>query len=245
MVSRIPNDIFQFSTVSALMNGLARSGPTASQLHGYGTHGIGTFENMNGELIYLDGKAWQFTSDGQTRRAPSDLPLPFIQVSKFVPEYQTVTNKLKKDTLMDLFASGGPDAGGKNSFIPFSIKGLFRTLDLRVAGPQLYGAQPLAEVARNAKQWSLSDIKGTLFGIVSPEWSQGISVAGMHCHFISDADEKGEVQGGHVRDFLVGGDVVVGWAVTGRYHLGMPRGKEWEELEMGSVDGAGIKGAEG
>jgi alpha-acetolactate decarboxylase len=246
MVSRIPNDIFQYSTVSALMGGLASSGPTASQLNGYGTHGIGTFTKMDGELLYLDGKAWQFTSDGRTRPAPEDVSLPFIQVTKFVPEHTTtVSPNLKQEALIELFTSAGPEAGGKNSFVPFTIKGSFKTIHLRVAGPQLYDGQPLGEVAKNARQWSASEIKGTIFGIMSPEWSQGISVAGVHCHFVSDPDENGEVKGGHVCDFEAEDRVEVSWAVTGRYHLGFPRGKEWEDLELATVDKAGIKQAEG
>lgn len=249
MVSRIPNDIFQFSTVSALMAGLATSGPTASQLHGYGTHGIGTFSRMNGELLYLNNTAYQFTSDGQTRRAPPNEPLPFIQVTKFQPEYRTLaSSNLTRDNLLELFASGGPEAGGKNSFIPFCVRGSFKAVHLRVAGPQLFEGQSLSEVAKNAKQWSLSDVKGTIWGISSPEWAQGISVAGVHCHFVTDADVAGgkDVRGGRVRDFEVGGEgVEVSWGVTGRYHLGMPRGEEWENLELGSVESAGIQDAEG
>lgn len=245
MVSRIPNDIFQYSTVSALMAGLATSGPTASQLQGYGTHGIGTFEKMDGELLYIDGQAYQFTSDGHTRAAPPDLSLPFVQVTKFVPEYMTkVSSNLKRDNLIDLFSAPGGEGGGKNSFIPFTIKGSFRAVHLRVAGPQQHDGQSLSEVAKNAKQWSLTDVKGTIFGIMSPEWTQGISVAGIHCHFITDPDADGEVEGGHVRDFEVADGVEVTWSVTGRYHLGMPRGKQWEDLELGTVDQAGIKQAE-
>lgn len=245
MVSRIPNDIFQFSTVSALMGGLADSGPIVSQLQGYGTHGIGTFAKMDGELLYLNGEAWQFTSDGKTRRAPADLSLPFIQVTKFVPEFITsVSSNLKREDLIDLFHAGGEMAGGKNSFIPFQIKGSFKDVHLRVAGPQLYDGQPLGEVAKKAKQWSYSDVKGTIWGISSPEWAQGISVGGVHCHFVTDADENGEVKGGHVLDFEVQDGVEVTWGVTGRYHLGMPRGKEWEDLELGTVDRAGIREAE-
>jgi len=245
MASQVPNDIFQFSTIGALMGGLATSGPTPSQLPGYGTHGIGTFEKINGELLYIDGKTWQITSDGKTRLADPNVSLPFIQVTQFVPEYSSTVSNLNTKTLLHVFQSQGPEAGGKNSFVPFCIKGSFKTLHVRIGGPQLYDRQPLVEVAKNAKQWTVEGIKGTIWGIVSPEWSQGISVAGVHCHFLSEPDEKGEVQGGHVRDFEIDEEVEVSWAVAGRFHLGMPRGKEWEDLELETVDSVGIKEAEG
>lgn len=245
MVSRIPNDIFQFSTVSALVAGLAHSGPSASQLHGYGTHGIGTFAKMDGELIYLDGSAYQFTSDGRCRPAPANIPLPFVQVTKFEPEFciTEFPEKLRKDHLMSVFSSGGGESGGKNSFIPFSVTGTFRSVNVRVAGPQESPDQPLHEVAQNAKQWTLENIKGTMFGFVSPIWSQGISVAGPHVHFLSEKGKDGELKGGHVRDFEAEVGAQVAWSVTGRYHLGMPRGEKWEALELG-VDAEGIKKSE-
>lgn len=245
MVAHIPNDIFQFSTVSALMAGLASSGPSASQLHGYGTHGIGTFANLDGELIYIDGSAYQFTSDGKVRPAPDDIALPFVQVTQFEPEF-TITEfpgKLRKDHLMKVIESGGGESGGKNSFMPFSVTGTFRSVHVRVAGPQENPEQPLKEVAENAKQWTLNDVKGTMFGFISPGWSQGISVEGPHMHFLSEKGEGGELKGGHVRDFEAEEGAQIAWSVTGRFHLGMPKGEKWESLELG-VDGEGIRGAE-
>jgi len=244
MVSQIPNDIFQFSTVGALMGGLATSGPTASQLHAYGTHGIGTFENMDGELVYIDGKAWQFTSDGKACLADPNISLPFIQVTKFVPGYSSTVSHLNTESLLDVLSSQGPEAGGKNSFVTFSVKGVFKTLHARIGGPQLYHKQPLGEVAKKAKKWTAEGITATMWGVVSPEWSQGISVAGVHVHFLSEPDENGEVQGGHVVDFEIDDQVEVSWAVAGTFHLGMAKGKEWEDLEL-VPDPVGIREAEG
>lgn len=246
MASRTPNDVFQFSTVGALVGGLATSGPKCSELHSYGTHGIGTFKEMDGELLYINGKAWQFTSDGETKPAPQDLCMPFLQVTKFEPEYTTaVPARFGKDDLLKIFTLFGAEGGGKNSFVTFSIKGRFETLHIRAAGPQLCHGQGLVEVAKNARHWTLEDKKGTMFGIISPEWSQGISVAGVHGHFVSDEDENGAVQGGHVMEFKAAEGAQVSWAVCGSWNIGLPKGEEWEGLDMGTVDHAGINEAEG
>lgn len=240
-----PNDIIQHSTVSALMAGFARAGPSAGQLSRYGTHGIGTFAAMDGEMVLVAGRAYQFTSDGAVRTAPNNLPLPFVQVTRFAPEYNlTVPRRWAKRELLDLFAYGGPDAGGRNSFIAVAVAGRFKRVDVRVAGPQESPEQPLSEVAANAKQWSIDDVDGTMFGFVSPKWAQGISVAGPHLHFVSDAQSGGKLQGGHVRDFEAEPGATLQWAVSGHHHLGLPRGKEWEALEMATVDTAGIQEAE-
>ena len=147
---------------------------------------------MNGELLFLDSQAYQMTASNGVRPAPADIPLPFVQVTKFVPEYRVqVPMNLRKDHLMKIFAAGGAEAGGPNSFIPFLLKGSFKSVKARLAGPAEHEGQSLAEVAANAKQFELSNVKGTIFGFVSPAWSQGISVPGVHCHFLTEG-ETGE-----------------------------------------------------
>lgn len=244
MVSKIPNDVFQFSTVAALMSGLATSGPSASQLIGYGTHGIGTFSDLEGELLYVNGKAYQMTAKSGVKPAPPNISLPFVQVTKFVPEYRgLVTGSLQKDGLMDFFKQGGSQAGGGNSFMPVSISGRFKSIKVRVAGPRQTPDESLVSVTERAEKSTLTDIKGVMFGFVSPGWSQGISVAGPHLHFVSEPDDSGSLKGGHMLDFEADEGATVEWAVTGRYHLGMPRGDEWEALDL-TADAAGIKKAE-
>jgi acetolactate decarboxylase len=244
MVSKIPNDIFQFSTASALMAGLAHNGPSCGQLRGYGTHGIGTFTRMNGELLFLDGKPWQMLPSGKVQPASPQTSIPFVQVTNFQPEFQTKAVGLKKEALVDVFEKSGPGAGGKNSFVPFLVKGKFKSLHLRIAGPQEHDGQDLAEVAANARKWSVENVEGTMFGIASPEWMAGVSVAGVHCHFMTEAEPGKDAEGGHVLDFETGDEAVLQWAVTGRYHLGFPRDDEWEHLNL-KADTAGLSKAEG
>ncbi|KAI4721970.1 alpha-acetolactate decarboxylase [Aureobasidium sp. EXF-10727] len=244
MVSKIPNDIFQFSTASALMQGLAHSGPSAGQLPGYGTHGIGTFSRMNGELLFLNGRPWQMLRSGKVLPADPSTPLPFVQVTNFQPEHEVAVSGLKKADLVNVFEKNGPNAGGKNSFVPFVVKGKFKSLQLRIAGPQEHDGQDLAEVAANARKWGVQDVKGTMFGIASPEWMQGVSVAGVHCHFMTEVEQGKDAEGGHVLDFETADEAVLQWAVTGRYHLGFPRDEEWENLDL-KADTAGLSKAEG
>ena len=83
-----------------------------------------------------------------------------------------------------------------------------------------------------AESDDLVDIKGTVFGFVGPEFFAGVSVSGVHCCFLSDRDESGERKGGSFIDFETVGEAEVSWAVTGRFHLGFPRGDEWEQLDI-------------
>lgn len=181
---------------------------------------------------------------GKVQPADPSTSLPFVQVTNFQPEFEAKVDALKKSALVHVFESNGPGAGGKNSFVPFVVKGKFKSLQLRIAGPQEHDGQDLAEVAANARKWSVQDVKGIMFGIASPEWMQGVSVGGVHCHFMTEPEQGKDPEGGHVLDFETGDGALLQWAVTGRYHLGFPRDDEWEKLDL-KVDTAGLSKAEG
>jgi len=194
------------------------------------------------------------------KKAARDAMLPFVQVTLFRPEFRLPlplpqSKSLSKSSLLSTLSSppspGGPlpadlkgATGGQNSFLPFLIRGTFNELTLRIGGPMKNDSETLAQVTARAPQWRIKGAKGTIFGFLSPEWSNGISVAGFHGHFIED-EGQGVRRGGHVLDFEVAqDDGKVEWGVSGHHHLGLPRGEEWESLEL-AVDAEGIAKAEG
>ncbi len=68
-----PNELFQYSVVSALMDGVAGSGLPLAELLSHGDHGLGTFRHMVGEMIILDGAIYQMRSDGSHRNQPAGI----------------------------------------------------------------------------------------------------------------------------------------------------------------------------
>lgn len=222
MVSRIPNDIFQFSLPSALSttqeSPLNITGPPSSALIGYGTHGIGTFAASSSSLLYLDGLGHQILASGKAQPAPMDAMLPTVMVTKFAPEFsaQIVNGRLGDGELVEWMGrhSGQGQSGGRNSYMPFLITGRFSSV---------MAQDPSVDV--------LEDVAGTIFGFSVPGWAKVVSGEGLQCVFITDGEEV-ERKGARVKSF-VADEVVVEWAVTGRFHLGMPRGEEWERLELG------------
>lgn len=208
-VARIPNDIFQYSLLSALTRGLTSGGPPASRLGGYGTHGVGQVSGSLNDLLLLEGQAYEL-ADGRAKRV-TNVQLPFVMVTGFDPEYRAKpqgTTRLAN--LRDAFASGGPGARAKNSYAPFSVYGKFERV-------QVKGGK------------TLENIRGTMFGIAAPAWASEISYKGFHCSFLSD-DKS---QGGKVEEFEAK-DVTVEWALTGRYHLGFPPDPAYQEMNLES-----------
>ena len=213
MVSRIPNDIFQFSLPSAFDAGLNSSGPQSGQLTGYGSHGIGLFANNGGDLLFLDSVAWQIGSDCSVKRADHYTSLPLVQVTRYLPEAELVLDEGSvMGGLVERMAKAGH--GGQNSFMPFRLRGKFASVSVGGSAGR-----------------TLEDVEGVMFGLMSPVWAQGFSVVGANAVFMTSGKNS---LGGRVKAFKTAGACKLDWAVTGRYHLGMPSGQEWEGLTLGS-----------
>ncbi len=68
--------MYQVSTLQALMLGYSRGVITVSELLQHGDTGLGTFENVDGEMILLDGVCYRATEDGSTVIAEADRGAP-------------------------------------------------------------------------------------------------------------------------------------------------------------------------
>jgi len=224
MVASIPNDIFQYSLITAVTSGLTNGGPIPPMLTSHGTHGIGIFSDTTNSLILLDSVAYSIDSDGRAQTAPPDANLPFTMVTVFAPTFRAeLSGGLRKEGLRDLFASGGKISSGKNTPMPFRIEGTFSSVEVGAHTSQEGGAGQ-----------TLKDVRGTIFGFVIPAWAGSISGKDVRSCFLSADEGNGVRRGGFVRDFEAGGNVRVDWAKCGRFHLGFPQSEEWETLDMSS-----------
>ena len=64
-----PVKLFQYNTLGALMAGLYGGTMTVGELLEHGDLGLGTLDSIDGELIVLDGKAYQAKGSGQTMKS--------------------------------------------------------------------------------------------------------------------------------------------------------------------------------
>ena len=79
-------EIFQYSTLSALLEGVYDGDLTIGELRKHGNFGMGTLNALNGEMILLDGKCYQATSDGKILSVPDSTLTPFAVALNFSPD---------------------------------------------------------------------------------------------------------------------------------------------------------------
>jgi alpha-acetolactate decarboxylase len=237
------NTLYQYSVLSALMSGAASTGIPLCHLSPHGTHGLGTFKSLDGELVMLDGHMYQMKSDGSVapdlERDHADWISPFAMVTNFQPSVTTRISFGSKDDLARKISASLPQS--QNYFLTFRIDGVFENVGVRTVGGQLDPHEKLLDVGKRQTTHTFREIKGSIVGFRTPEYFQGISVAGDHMHFIS-ADRQ---FGGHLQACEAKEEVELSAATNYRFHVEFPRHDgDFQEADLG-VDGEGIRNIEG
>jgi alpha-acetolactate decarboxylase len=232
-----PNHLYQYSLLTALMSGVSSHGLPVSIFASKGTHGLGTFTHMNGELLHLDSTVYQLQSTGSARIAPPDSQIPFGVTTNFVPQTTKKISLANKSDIDAELKSFAPHA--TNLFIIYRLTGRFSHIHARTVSGTTSANQSLSELGKTQHEQSYADISGTVIGFRSPANWQGFAVAGEHLHFIDD-DRK---VGGHVLE-IRGERVQISMAVARHVHVELPGGEDFGEADL-RVDDEGIRGVEG
>lgn len=232
-------EVYQYSTISALLDGVYDGDATVADILRHGDFGLGTFNHLDGEMIILDGICYRLRSDGTaTRAAPSDRT-PFAAVTRFRRDFDIAVDA-DCDRAVVIKAIDERIAS-TNLIYAIRVAGHFATIHTRTVAEQQQPYPPLTEATAGQAETQFTDVSGTLVGFRTPDFEQGISVAGYHLHFLNES----RTAGGHVLDFtLARGEVAVSGA--SQLHLSLPTSGEFLAAKLSAPDVAEqIKKAEG
>ncbi|MCX8958471.1 acetolactate decarboxylase [Erwinia psidii] len=187
--------IYQTSLMSALLSGVYEGSITVADLLKKGDFGLGTFNQLDGELIAFDSEVYQLRSDGSAREAGSQQKTPFAVMTFFQPQYryhfasptgrEAIHKRIDRELPSD------------NQFCALRIDGHFSAALTRTVPCQHRPYRSMPEVLGQQPRFHFSQRNGVLIGFRTPQYMQGINVAGYHEHFITD-DRQG---GGHLLDY--------------------------------------------
>lgn len=183
----------------------------------FGDVGIGCTDRIEAEVVVLDGVPWQCRSDGSCSPLDPDALLPFVEICPFDPDATAVA--LGACDHEQLAATIDGMLVSRNHFHAIRIDGAIDRVRIRATPKQTPPYRPLAEVAKEQVEHDLIGMRGTLIGFWSPAIYQGITVAGLHLHFLADD----RTTGGHVLDVTLGsGELRV--SAYARFDLRLPEG---------------------
>ena len=184
--------ITQFSLVDALLAGLYDGVVTRAEADLAGDFGLGCGDRIEGELVVLDGVHRLFRGDGSVVVLEPEDTIAFAEVAHFAPDSsESVAAVPSLDALLAAVRRTVPSP---NVFVGVRLRGRIEHLTLRQPIAQVKPYLRLADAMRGQREVHLDDVEGTIVGFFGPKPFQGISVAGLHTHFV---DTSGTV-GGHV-----------------------------------------------
>ena len=123
------HEVFQNSTVNALLEGVYDGSLTYGELRRHGDFGLGTFNALDGEMVAFDGDFYQIKSDGFAYPVADEERTPFATVLFFAPKRtQTLTGPLGSKGFQAL-AKGLME--GPNLFYAVRVDGHFRRVKTR------------------------------------------------------------------------------------------------------------------
>jgi len=197
--------VFQTSLMSALLSGVYDGSMTVADLLAKGDFGLGTFNHLDGELVALDQQIYQLKSDGSAQQARAEQQTPFAVMTFFQPDYCLDLNQpISRQALHQLIDQHLPS---DNVFCALRINGDFQQAETRTVPEQCRPYRPMQEAIAEQPIFTFSRQSGSVIGFRTPQYLQGINVAGYHEHFITD-DRQG---GGHLLDYqLLRGQLTFG-----------------------------------
>ena len=215
--------LFQVSTSGALVAGVYSGAVTVKTILDHGDFGLGTFADLDGEMVVLDGRVYQVQGSGRVSEAPPQARAPFAVVTHLTPqvdaEIETIADFADLEKHCDSFRTSG------NIFYALRVEGRFDRVLARAVNPVRAGG--LVDAAKKQSEFHFTDIVGTLVGLWSPGFTSAFSVPGYHFHFLS-ADL---LHGGHLLDCSAGTLHLQMDALT-EFHLALPETESFLKADL-------------
>ncbi|SCT47028.1 acetolactate decarboxylase [Staphylococcus aureus] len=188
--------LYQHGTLGTLMAGFLKGTASINELLQHGDLGIATLTGSNGEVIFLDGKAYHANEHKEFVELKGDELTPYATVTKFVADTSYETKDKSSEAV---FAEIKEKMLSENLFSAVKISGLFKKMHVRLMPAQEPPYTRLIDSARRQPEQTETYVKGAVVGFFTPELFHGIGSAGFHVHFANDDRNFG----GHVLDFEV------------------------------------------
>lgn len=195
------NKVYQVSTLQALALGYSRAVIRVEELLQEGDTGLGTFEDVNGEMIVMDGHCYRADQNGHITVVDPQTGVPFAAVAKLYGEQQFPLKDMPDiESIRTELTRKIEEVFGLNSMHIVRIDGEFTMVDARSEAPYRSHHISLKEMLSHTQNAFLfENIRGSLVGIYFPDYMDGINMPGWHLHFLSEDRTKG----GHVFDVSI------------------------------------------
>jgi acetolactate decarboxylase len=220
--------VFQTSSIAALLDGAYEGDLTFRELARHGDFGIGTLQQLDGEMIAIDGAFYVARADGRVSMVPPDTSTPFAVVVPWTTDgRRPLTAAVSLAALSAEIDRAVPPDG---EVLAVRVDGHFLRVRARSVPKQWPPYATLAEVAARQVVFEWHDLDATLVGFRCPASAEGYDLVGYHWHVLS----TDRTHGGHLLDCaMTSGTLAFHRAVA--LHVEIPRGLAWHPPESSAA----------
>jgi acetolactate decarboxylase len=226
--------LFQTSTFSALLAGIYDGNMTFQELKTHGDFGTGTFNDLDGEMVELEGAFYQIKADGIAYPVDDSMKTPFSVVTFFDADKSVISGNVSDYTQLEQYLDSLLPT--ENIFYAIKIEGVFDYIKARSVPRQVEPYPPLAEAVKSQSIFEFHDVAGTIVGFRCPSYVGETNVAGYHLHFLT-ADRKagGHLFGCQMRNVKVEIDYTPG------FYMALPGDSEFYNADLTGGNQTGVE----
>jgi len=218
------NSLYVSSPVNALVQGILREDKTLEQILKHGNFGLGTFNDLDGEMVLVDGVFYQLRSDGSVEKAELSGGSPYACVTHF--ESKESISLHGPANYLDLQKIITKSILSQNLIYAIRIEGLFSSIHARSV-PKQHCYRSLVDVAGDQVEFNFQSIAGQLVGYWTPDFMYSVTVPGFHLHFLSED----KLHGGHLLDCVLESGTLCLQAID-QLTLDLPHSTEYLKAEL-------------
>lgn len=180
--------LYLCAPVNALVEGIYEENIPLAEVKRHGDFGLGTFDDLDGEMVMLGGDIYQITADGEARAVSDDLHTPFAVVTFFEPTFSASFNEaMAYETFLERLEALLPSP---NLFYAIRVTGRFDHVRARSV-PKQHNYRPLDEAANEQHVFGFDGAEGCLAGFFTPVFMASLNVPGLHLHFLTSDRRRG------------------------------------------------------
>lgn len=229
--------LYQVSTATALVEGIYQGAVRVGTLREHGDLGLGTFEDLDGEMVIVDGHFFQVRGDGSVREVDDGVLSPFAAITRFAPEPAVTLDECPD--MSHLTSRFDRLRHSDNILFALRVDGKFDYVHTRAMCRTEEGV-PLVRAAAVQPEFEFRDVSGTLVGFWTPEYAKMFNVPGYHLHFVS----TDRTHGGHLLQCR-GANLRLQIQREGDYHLALPETEDFLKADLRRDPTAALAQAEG
>ena len=217
---------YQYNIWWGFVNKVFDGDLTVKALKKRGDIALGSYTQLDGELVMLDGIPYRIREDGSVSIPKDEDKIVYVDAAFFEGEYSFEIDKATDfNSLIESINEWLPTP---NKFYTFKISGTFNYMKCgglnKQEKPYTDGLDVLIP---KRPVFERNDVKGTIVGFYCPEFIGNINVAGYHFHFISDD----KTLGGHVMAFNTQKLKIESDALSD-YHFTLPDSDDFNNVSL-------------